>query len=208
MNAFWKSLKKGLLLTSLLSIALGIWMIARPQMVENVLQYLLGGALTVFGLFEIVFAIAQNRTLIGAQRLVPGVLCLAVGLVFLFRFSVFADLIWVIVGIALLVDAVYKLQYAFELKYALVRTWWLDVVAALVTLLFAVLTIMNPFAARATTTVVVGILLVISGLADSMSFVLLVANRKALKNTSVVVISDAQEGETPLLHDSEEAAQD
>ena len=95
MKDFWKSLRKGVLLTSLLSIALGVWMIARPQMLENVLQYLLGGALTVFGLFEIAAAFVQRRTTLGAGRLVPGVLCLAVGLVFLFRFSVFADLLFI-----------------------------------------------------------------------------------------------------------------
>ena len=204
MKEFWKSLRKGVLLTSLLSIALGVWMIACPQMLENVLQYLLGGALTVFGLFEIAATFVQGRTTLGAGRLVPGVLCLAVGLVFLFRFSVFADLIWVIVGIALLVDAVYKLQYAFELKYALVRTWWLDLVAALVTFLFAVLTIMNPFAARTTTTVVVGILLVISGLTDVMSFLLLALYRKSLKNVSTVVITDATEDPAPELPADEE----
>lgn len=204
MKEFWKSLRKGVLLTSLLSIALGVWMIARPQMLENVLQYLLGGALTVFGLFEIAATFVQSRTTLGAGRLVPGVLCLAVGLVFLFRFSVFADLIWVIVGIALLVDAVYKLQYAFELKYALVRTWWLDLVASLVTFLFAVLTIMNPFAARTTTTVVVGILLVISGLTDVMSFLLLALYRKSLKNVSTVVITDATEDPAPELPAGEE----
>ena len=124
MKDFLKALKKGMLLGGICSVVLGLVLILFPGIVENSLRFFLGGGLFLFGLLEVVFVFAKPNGLLSVGRMIPGILSLAVGLVFLFRFDTFVSLFWILVGLVVLVDGVYKLQYAFELKTALVKNWW------------------------------------------------------------------------------------
>ena len=84
MKNFFKSLKPGILTTGLVSLILGLVLILLPQVVEGALRYLLGGGLALFGLLEVVSVFARPNGLLSVGRMIPGILCLAVGLVFLF----------------------------------------------------------------------------------------------------------------------------
>jgi len=138
MKEFLKSLKPGLLLTGILSIVLGVVLIANPGIIQSALRFVLGGGLALFGLLEVVSVFVRPNGLMSVGRMVPGILCLAVGLVFIFRFDTFVALLWILIGIAILIDAVYKLQYAFALKAAKEKNWWINLLISLATMIFAV----------------------------------------------------------------------
>ena len=135
MKDFFKSLKTGMLLSGLVSIVLGVIMICLPEIVETTLRFILGGGLTLFGVLEIVFVFVKPSGLLSAGRIIPGVLSLAVGLVFLFRFDTFVSLLWILLGISILTDGIYKLQYSFELKAAGVKNWWINLLISFASLL-------------------------------------------------------------------------
>lgn len=193
MKRFFKNLKAGMLLSGVVSMALGIVMICLPEIVETTLRFVLGGGLTLFGVLEIVFVFVKPNGLLSAGRIIPGVLSLAVGLVFLFRFDTFVSLLWILLGISLLTDGIYKLQYAFELKAAEVKNWWINLLISFAALLMAVVLMIQPFDAQNAMTVFAGILLAVNGLFDVFCAVLMSVYAKRMQAAATVLIRDAEE---------------
>ena len=193
MKQFFKTLKPGLLLTGLVSIALGIILISVPGVIENALRYILGGGLAVFGIFEVVSVFVRPNGLLSVGRMIPGILCLAVGLVFLFRFETFVSLLWILIGIAILIDSVYKLQYAFLLKAKKVGNWWVNLLISLATLIFAVVLMIEPFSVAHSMATLTGVLLLVNGLFDLFSLIFMSVSETRGITTATVEIHDAEE---------------
>jgi uncharacterized membrane protein HdeD (DUF308 family) len=199
MKQFFKNLKVGMLLSGLISIALGLVMICLPEIVETTLRFVLGGGLTLFGILEIVFVFVKPNGLLSAGRIIPGVLSLAVGLVFLFRFDTFVSLLWILLGISILTDGIYKLQYAFELKAAAVKNWWINLLISFSSLLMAAVLMIQPFDLQNAMTVFAGILLAVNGVFDVVCTVLMSVYAKRMQGVATTLIQDAEENEQGLV---------
>ena len=199
MKQFFKNLKVGMLLSGLISIALGLVMICLPEIVETTLRFVLGGGLTLFGILEIVFVFVKPNGLLSAGRIIPGVLFLAVGLVFLFRFDTFVSLLWILLGISILTDGIYKLQYAFELKAAEVKNWWINLLISFSSLLMAAVLMIQPFDLQNAMTVFAGILLAVNGVFDVVCTVLMSVYAKRMRGVATILIQDAEENEQGLV---------
>lgn len=199
MKDFFKNLKTGMLLSGLVSIVLGVIMICLPEIVETTLRFILGGGLTLFGVLEIVFVFVKPSGLLSAGRIIPGVLSLAVGLVFLFRFDTFVSLLWILLGISILTDGIYKLQYSFELKAAGVKNWWINLLISFASLLMATVLMIQPFNVQNAMTVFAGILLAVNGLFDVVCTVLMSVYAKRMRGVSTILIQDAEGNEQGLV---------
>lgn len=193
MKEFFKSLKPGLLLTGLVSVALGLVLIIIPDIVGTTLRFVLGGGLTVFGILEIVSVFVRPNGILSVGRMIPGILSLAVGLVFLFKAATFLELLWTMVGIAVLIDSVYKLQYAFELKAARIATWWINLLVSLFAMVFAAVLMIEPFGVQNAMATLTGALLLANGIFDLISLGLMSANAKRLALIATVTVSDVEE---------------
>lgn len=199
MKDFFKNLKLGMLLSGVVSMVLGIVMICLPEIVETTLRFVFGGGLTLFGVLEIVFVFVKPNGLLSAGRIIPGVLSLAVGLVFLFRFDTFVSLLWILLGISILTDAIYKIQYSFELKAAAVKKWWINLLIAFASLLMAAVLMIQPFNLQSAMTVFAGILLAVNGLFDIVCIVLMSVYAKRVHAMATALIQDADGEECSLV---------
>lgn len=199
MKQFFKNLKAGMLLSGVISIILGLVMICLPEIVETTLRFVFGGGLTLFGALEIVFVFVKPNGLLSAGRIIPGVLSLAVGLVFLFRFDTFVSLLWILLGISILTDGIYKLQYAFELKAAEVKNWWINLLISLASLLMAAVLMIQPFNLQNAMTVFAGVLLAVNGIFDILCTVLMSVYAKRMRGVATTLIQDAEEEERGLV---------
>ncbi len=186
-------MKVGMLFGGAVSVLLGLVLLFIPDIVENSLRFILGGSLALFGALEVVFVFVKPNGLLSVGRIIPGILSLAVGLVFLFRFDTFVSLFWIIVGLAILIDGVYKLQYAFELKAALVKSWWVNLLVSLAALIFAAVLMIQPFDVQRSMTLLSGALLLANGIFDLICTAIMMANAKALMNVTPAIIYDAEE---------------
>ena len=199
MKDFFKNLKTGLLLSGFVSIALGLIMICLPEIVETTLRFVFGGSLALFGILEIVFVFVKPNGLLSAGRIIPGVLSLAVGLVFLFRFDTFVSLLWILLGVSILTDGIYKLQYSFELKAAAVKNWWINLVISFASLLMAVVLMIQPFNLQNAMTVFAGILLVVNGIFDLVCTVLMSVYAKRVRAAVTALIQDGTDEECSVV---------
>jgi len=193
MKEFLKSLKPGLLLTGILSIVLGVVLIANPGIIQSALRFVLGGGLALFGLLEVVSVFVRPNGLMSVGRMVPGILCLAVGLVFIFRFDTFVALLWILIGIAILIDAVYKLQYAFALKAAKEKNWWINLLISLATMIFAVVLMIEPFSVANSMATLTGVLLLVNGVFDMVSVAFLSRSARKVNCPVAVEIRDGEQ---------------
>ena len=199
MKNFLKSFKTGMLLSAVVSLILGFVIILAPEVVNNVLRFVLGGGLALFGVLEIVFVFAKPNGLLSVGRIVPGVLSLAVGLVFFFRFETFVSLLWILLGVSLLIDGVYKLQYAFELKAVLVKSWWVNLLMSLAALVMGAVLMIQPFDLQNAMTVFAGILLAVNGFFYVLCTVLMSVYAKRMQGVATTLIQDAEENEQGLV---------
>ena len=70
------------------------------------------------------------------------------------------------IGVAMLIDAIYKLQYSFELKTAEVGPWWVLLLISLATLIMAAVLMIQPFQEQKSMAIFTGVILAVNGLFD------------------------------------------
>lgn len=138
MADFLKGMKKAMMFLGIAAIVIGILVCANDTFVQDVIPWVVGILMIVFGLVEIVAVFVKPGKYAAVSRIVPGIMALAVGAVFCLKNEVRGTLLFTFIGMIILVDAVYKFQYAFELKTARIKLWWVPLLIALATLACAI----------------------------------------------------------------------
>ena len=129
--------------TALAFILLGLVLIIWPDASMNVLCYLVGTALVLYGGFNVLsFVFSPERAF--TFELVIGVITAAIGIFALFSPSSIRDILSVILGLIVVIDSLIGIKRAFTLRELGLQSWWvlllLSVIAAFLGVLsFAVL---------------------------------------------------------------------
>ena len=150
---------------------LGLCLILWPGISGEVLCYIFGGGLLVVGCVRIVSYFQRGISALWHRYEYPlGLLDALLGIYFLSRPANVLLLLPVIVGIAIVVDSVFKLQTALELRQMGVTRWVSMLVLAIVSIVFAILLLRNPFEGTMTLMVYLGLTLVIDSI-QSLAFI-------------------------------------
>ena len=104
-----------MMMTSLAYIVLGIVTVVFPQKVLDVLCYALGGAMTVYGLFNIISFFVDRE---GGMyfELVIGVISTGFGIFALFSPTSIAAIINIPIGIIIIVDSIMDMKHSLTLR--------------------------------------------------------------------------------------------
>ena len=113
-----------MMMTSLAYIVLGIVTVVFPQKVLDVLCYALGGAMTVYGLFNIISFFVDRE---GGMyfELVIGVISTGFGIFALFSPTSIAAIINIPIGIIIIVDSIMDMKHSLTLRSLGMRKWWI-----------------------------------------------------------------------------------
>lgn len=145
----------------LLGICLMIW----PGISAGVLCNVAGAVLVILGAMRIVCYFQRGISALWHRYELPlGLLDALLGIYFFSHPANVLLCLPVIVGIAIIVDSVFKLQSALELRKAGSGRWWMVLLLAIVSILAAVFLIRNPFEGTMTLMVYLGISLVIDSI--------------------------------------------
>ena len=111
-----------MMMTSLAYIVLGIVTVVFPQKVLDVLCYALGGAMTVYGLFNIISFFVDRE---GGMyfELVIGVISTGFGIFALFSPTSIAAIINIPIGIIIIVDSIMDMKHSLTLRSLGMRKW-------------------------------------------------------------------------------------
>lgn len=171
MREWLKSVKWNLVLAALAYVVLGVVLLVWPDTTGNVLCTLLGILLLGYGIFQIIgfFTRGDEGWGSGAVYLLVGLCAVALGVLALSSPEKVLSILPVALGAVVVVDSCMSLKRAFQLKELRMERWWVVALLAVVTLLFGLVVMFNPFQSAILVTRIVGGVLIYQGISDLVS---------------------------------------
>ncbi len=138
--------KYSYIVLSVLICVLGITLIAVPDFPLNLLCWIAGILLILFGCIKILGYISKDLYRLAFQfDLAFGILLIALGFILILRTDARIHLICILLGIFILADALLKIQIAIDSKAFGIRQWWLILGAAILTGITGFLLLFRPY---------------------------------------------------------------
>lgn len=166
MNKNRKNKSKSLnamIISSLAYLVLGIIMIVWSKSIETAFCYVLGTALTVYGLFNILsFFLSRESSLV--LELITGILSTAVGVFTLVSPSTIIGVIFFIIGILIIIVSALEIKYSFVLKSFNMRFWWIYFLLSIIVMLLGISTIIFKSFYAEMIMIFLGVLLIYEGI--------------------------------------------
>jgi len=160
-----KPFQKTMFITSIVYLVIGLILIIWPDAARQIIIYAIGAAALLYGGFRIVDFFVRKEHLSGTVQVgvALGIACLLLGLFLIFKVNLVVALLAAVIGVAVIVDSVLRLQVALNLRHIGARHWLILFVTALVTLGFGILLLFNPFTVVKVATIIAGVILLVDG---------------------------------------------
>ncbi len=150
------------IVAALAYIVLGFIMAFYPTTANTALCYAIGGALTVYGLFNLITFFVSKNAYFGFE-LIVGIAAAAFGVFFLISPHSIFGMISTIIGILIIVDSSIDIKRAFQLRSLGFEKWWISCLVSLAVIIFAICAIIFPNFFGNVIMVIFGIILVYEG---------------------------------------------
>ena len=173
-----------MMMTSLAYIVLGIVTVVFPQKVLDVLCYALGGAMTVYGLFNIISFFVDRE---GGMyfELVIGVISTGFGIFALFSPTSIAAII------NIPIDSIMDMKHSLTLRSLGMRKWWIPFIIAIVMIMFSLTTIFFTNIFGALLMIALGIALIYEGVSGFSLIILLSRYHKEYDRNQRMIDAEA-----------------
>lgn len=163
------------LLMSIVEIIIGILLLINPIGFTSGIIIALGIALMLMGLGQIIkyFATEAEEAAAGG-KLSKGILFAVLGGFCAFKSGWFIatfPVITILYGVLILVTGVSKLQKSVDMARIKQKYWFVALIGALLTLVFAILIIANPFTSTAVLWTFIGVTLIVEAVMDVVTFI-------------------------------------
>ena len=179
MSRFISKVFKSSLISSVCLSILGLLLIFEPTAVIVSISYIIGAVLIAMGVLGAMrYFYAEIKSIID---IVYGVVTVILGIVVILYPNAIAKIIPYIMGILIIVSSVTKIQYAITLKKYNNEMWKSSLIISLITLIFGLFLVFNPFAAAEFVLKLVGWIILIYGILDLVSTIRLRNSFKELE---------------------------
>ena len=162
------------LLMSIVEILVGILLLINPVGFTSGIIVAFGIVLAIMGIGQVIgYFCADAEEAAGSGKLTKGILFTVLGLFCAFRSEWFIatfPVITILYGVLILVTGVSKFQKAVDMVRVKQKYWFVALISAVLTLLFAILIIFNPFASTAFLWTFIGISLIVEAIMDVITF--------------------------------------
>lgn len=179
---FLKEIKSSLLIMTGFYIVLGVIMLIAPTFVSNSICYLIGALCLIIGGLAIYTYIASEvYGSLGAALLIVAIISIGAGIFIVINPETFATFIPIVMGVILVIDAFGKMQSAMTIKKYGYENWWQVMVAAGLVFVFGIILLFNPFTTLTILIRILGIFLIIDGVANLLTVLSYSKIEKAIK---------------------------
>lgn len=192
MREMLKDIKWSLILASLLYLFLGVALLIWPHTSNLILCYIVAAVLTAYGLFNILAYFGRERgSVIG---LIIGVICAGFGLYALVQPTRISDIIFIILGVAVLVDGAMSLRRDLDLRTAGFERWQVPFALDVIILILGCVIVFNPGLFAEVLIQIVGVILIYESISDLWTIHRLAKlTRSAVVEGEVIDVRDADE---------------
>ena len=175
-----KVAKTGYVIMSLAFCLIGLLFITRPESSSILIGRALGIAMIVFGIIKLVGYFSKDLFRLAFQYdLEIGILILLLGIIAVTETIDVMNFIFIAVGVAILIDALFKTRIAFDSKSFGISTWWTILVLAILTGLIGLALVFRPWESASLLTVLLGVALCAEGI---LNLCVAVSTVKIVKN--------------------------
>lgn len=156
----------------LCELAAGVLLWMNPQLLTMGIVYVLGGGLVILGVWDgVCYFRTEALQAAKEQKIFSGLLKLGVGAACLVKAQWVVSALpalTVLYGVILLIVSAQKIQWSVDMKRMKKKYWHLAAVSGVVSLGFAVITIINPFRTTQLLWQILGVVLGIEAVADGV----------------------------------------
>lgn len=193
MNIF-KELKKIYFVGAILFILLGIVLLFFPQTTLLTICYAFALILGIVGIGYI-FTYIKSDTLKTYQRndFVTGLTYLVLAVFVSLKTELIISLLPVLLGLAIIISSIVKLQHAFDLMRVKFTGWWSVLLISLSSAAIGLYLVIHPFAAATTMVRVIGIAAIWNGITDIGTGILFLKKIKEAIQVMGAIDSEAKE---------------
>ena len=175
-----KVAKTGYVIMSIAFCLIGLLFITRPESSSILIGRALGIAMIVFGIIKLVGYFSKDLFRLAFQYdLEIGILILLLGIIAVTETIDVMNFIFIAVGVAILIDALFKTRIAFDSKSFGISTWWTILVLAILTGLIGLALVFRPWESASLLTVLLGVALCAEGI---LNLCVAVSTVKIVKN--------------------------
>lgn len=170
---------KSILVPFLFSLVCGILLIAFQSWTLKITSWILSALMIGWGGW-LIFKYFKSETMerITGSNMASGLALLVSGILLACSPDFLKDFLPFIWGLSMLFGAFLKIQYAFDERTVGVEKWWMMLIFAAVSLIFAILSLLRPGFFGDSVEIIVGIFLIAEAILDVVVFILL---NKAMK---------------------------
>ena len=181
MKSIIQDMKHNYFVNAVIMVLLGLVLVIWPHILGVLLCYLLGGALIVMGVFQLIsFLRGERLGFYNKFVMMMGIVLVLLGIWICAQPRIVLSIIPVVVGIIVLIHGLMDIQYTLDIKKAGSEKWWIALIAAALTLIVGLLLVLNPFTVYEITMVLVGVAMLYDGGSD---FALLLFSYLAQRDT-------------------------
>lgn len=167
MKSIIQDMKHNYFVNAVIMVLLGLVLVIWPHILGVLLCYLLGGALIVMGVFQLIsFLRGERLGFYNKFVMMMGIVLVLLGIWICTQPHIVLSIIPVVVGIIVLIHGLVDIQYTLDIKKAGSTKWWIALIAAILTLVVGLLLVFNPFTAYEITMVLLGIAMLYDGGSD------------------------------------------
>jgi len=179
------------ILSSVIFVALGIFLFTKPETTISTISYVLGIIIILLGSFAFgkYFQSREEGSKFNFS-LIYGVLSFIIGLILILNPTALATLIPFVIGFWMVINSTVKIQYSLNLKQYENKAWIPTFVIGLLTLICGLVMIFNPFEGALLITKMIGLFIIIYSILDIVEAFLLNKNIKNITKYNKIIIKE------------------
>lgn len=167
MRTFVEEMKHNYFISALLTVIMGVVLVMWPDNAGRFMCYLLGAALIIMGVVQLVICIRAGRLGFYSKfSMLMDMVLILLGIWVCVTPNAILALVPIVIGIVMIIHGCMDLQYTVDIKNAGASKWWIALISALITLGLGIFLVLHPFLAFEITMLVIGIGLLYDGISD------------------------------------------
>lgn len=160
-------MKQNYFVNAVIMVVIGLVLVIWPHILGVMLCYLLGGALIVMGLIQLVgFLRGERIGFYNKFSMLMGIVLILLGIWICTQPHIVLSIIPVVVGIIVVLHGLMDIQYTLDIKKTGNTKWWIALLFAILTLVVGLLLVFNPFTAYEISMILLGVAMLYDGGSD------------------------------------------
>ncbi|MGN0991503.1 MAG: HdeD family acid-resistance protein [Candidatus Ventricola sp.] len=160
-----RTAKIGYIIISAILCALGILLIAKPDISLSLIGVIVGIVLIVFGVIKLIGYFSKDLYQLAFQfDLAFGILLIALSIAILIHPENMMNFLCIVLGISILADGLFKIQTALDARRFGLKEWWLILSLAVIAGVIGAVLIFRPAESARILTILLGISMLSEGI--------------------------------------------